>query len=409
MPTCLIVKLGLDISPAVAVQCRPRFAWRWSAAVLSIRSKLIPCLLPLLRKHPRLKASLTALDGSADRMRHRAAAVVPQVIRPDPREIYITLTSNCNLRCIGCRYGRDFMPGAQLSWPVVRQVLDDCSRLGIRNVRFYGGEPLLHHDLCRMIEHAAGLGLNPWITTNGMLLREKIDDLYRAGLRTVDIGFYGTGDEYDAYVQRRERYVRLEAAIAYVRDRYGVGITLRLGWVLMRPTCNLKAVHSAWQFAERYLTPIGVSLIHYSLPYFSEGPDRELQFRPEDRAAIEEVVAELIRLKRARPDLLRQPVMALRSIPDWLLKGPAMKVPCDRYRMIWVGADGTVQMCYVTFKLGNLHERRLSEMLFTPAHERASRDAFALKCPNCHCSYPERIALDAPSRRKYSSAAVAEA
>jgi cyclic pyranopterin phosphate synthase len=96
--------------------------------------------------------------------------------------------------------------------------------------------------------------------------------------------------------------------------------------------------------------------------------------------------------------------MALRSIPDWLIKGPDMTVPCDRYRLIWVGADGTVQLCYVTFKLGNLHEKRFSEMLFTPEHRQASRDAFALKCPRCHCSYPSRTAMHAPSRWKYSGA-----
>ena len=69
-----------------------------------------------------------------------------------------------------------------------------------------------------------------------------------------------------------------------------------------------------------------------------------------------------------------------------------MKVPCERYRLLWVGADGTVQLCYVTFKLGDLHEKRLAEMLFTAVHEQAfSRDAFSLKCPNCHCSYHNRI------------------
>jgi cyclic pyranopterin phosphate synthase len=69
--------------------------------------------------------------------------------------------------------------------------------------------------------------------------------------------------------------------------------------------------------------------------------------------------------------------------------------------MIWVGADGTVQMCYVTFPLGNLHERRLGEMLFTRAHRCAARDAFRLNCPNCHCSSNERIMRHAPSVQKY--------
>jgi cyclic pyranopterin phosphate synthase len=97
----------------------------------------------------------------------------------------------------------------------------------------------------------------------------------------------------------------------------------------------------------------------------------------------------------------------MRAIPDWLLRGPAMRVPCDRYRLIWIGANGVVQLCYVTFELGNLHEHRLREILFTEAHEQASRDAFQLKCPNCHCAYDGRTRMHAPSRRLYGKPAEA--
>jgi len=77
-------------------------------------------------------------------------------------------------------------------------------------------------------------------------------------------------------------------------------------------------------------------------------------------------------------------------------------VPCDAYRLIWVGPDGSVQLCYVTFKLGNLHDTRLSELVFTPTHKKAARDAFAVNCPNCHCGYDKRVLAHGPSRRLYS-------
>ena len=380
----------------------PGIADGGSGVFVAVRSKLVSLLAPLLRNHPEAKKAAKSLDTYFDLLRHTTAAVLPQIIQPDPREIYITLTANCNLRCVGCRYGRDFMPGAQLSWPMVKDLLDDCKAAGIHSIRLYGGEPLLHKDLVRIVEHSVGLGLNTWLTTNGILLKEKIDDLYEAGLRCISLGFYGTDEQYNLYVQRKNRYTKFEEGVAYLRDRFGAAIDLTLGWVLMRPTCSIESVRKTWDFAERYGTPIGVSLIHYSLPYFTEGPDRELQFVPEDRPAIEEVVSELIRLKRIRPGLLQQSEMALRSIPDWLLKGPGMKVPCERYRLIWVGADGTVQLCYVTFKMGNLHDKRLAQLLFTPEHRQFSRDAFALRCPNCHCSYHNRIEMHAASRLRYS-------
>jgi cyclic pyranopterin phosphate synthase len=296
------------------------------------------------------------------------------------------------------------MAGSQLSWPIIRDLLDDAKSVGIKAIRLYGGEPLLHPDIVRAVEYSVDLGLNTWITTNGVLLGKKIDDLFSAGLRHVEVGFYGVGDEYDSYVQRRNQYSRMQRSVAYVRDRYGMAISLALGWVLMRPNCTVDAVHRTWQFAKLYTAPFGVSLVHYSLPYFTEGPNRELQFRPNDLPAIQAVVAELIRLKEMEPELIIQTLTGLRSIPDWLIKGPEMRVPCDRRRLVWIGADGTVQLCYVTFRLGNLNDTRLSRLLFTPAHKRAARAAFSLNCPNCHCNYDGRVRMDVLSRLKYSHA-----
>lgn len=369
---------------------------------MSIRSQVARLAGPEFRRRPAIQQAVQAFDTGVETLRHSVATILPQVIQPDPTEIYVTLTANCNLRCLGCRYGRDFMPGAQLPLPILNGLLEDCATFGIKNVRLYGGEPLLHKDLPRIVERAVELGLHPWLTTNGILLKEKIDALYSAGLRSISIGFYGTGDEYNDYVQRKEQYRKLEASVEYVRERYGMSVDMVLGWVLMRPTCTLDSIRETWAFAEHFLTPIGISLIHYSLPYFTEGPDGILQFHAEDRPAIDVAVSELIRLKQLRPVLIKQSLIALRSIPDWLIKGPDMKVPCDRYHLLWIGADGTVQLCYVTFKLGNLHEKRLAELLFTKEHRRASRDAYALRCPNCHCSYHKRVEIHIPSRLKYS-------
>ena len=84
-----------------------------------------------------------------------------------------------------------------------------------------------------------------------------------------------------------------------------------------------------------------------------------------------------------------------------------MRVPCDARKLLWIGADGSVMLCYVTFPLGNLHEKRLRDILYTPNHHQAARDAFALNCPNCHCESAARIEKHGASNRKYSALAKA--
>jgi len=357
---------------------------------MNTRALLRNLLEGTYQNRPWLKRYLRAIDAEFDRLYSSMACRFPGMIRPEPRHIYLSLTAACNLRCIGCRYGRDFMVGEQLSVPMVKDVLDDVKELGFEMVRFYGGEPLLHKQIVEIVEYCARLGVRSHLSTNGIILKSKIDDLFAAGLRRITVGFYGIGEEYDRYVQRKDCFRALEENLGYVRERYGERISMRLNWLLMKPTCKLEAVHETWRFAQRFRMPIFINLLQYSLPYFTEGDERELRFTPDDRPAIEQVVDEFIRLQRREPELLPISPVALRSIPDWLIKGPDMRIPCDRRRLIWVGADGTVQMCYVTFKLGNLHETRLKDMLFTEAHVNAARDAFALNCPNCNCCYHTR-------------------
>lgn len=376
---------------------------RPGSAALGLLDSARTAVRGVARRSPAVKRVLVGAQTGFGLAEHTVARVIPAVLRPRPRRLTVAVTAQCNLRCTGCRYGRDFMPGEQLSLEKMRELLDDAHACGIEHVRLYGGEPLLHRDLPAIVRHSVGLGLSTYVTTNGTLLRQRFDALHDAGLRSLTIGFYGTGARYDAYVGRRERYGRLEEGMSHVRRRYGSDVAVQLNYLIMRPSCDLDALRDAWDFAVRHDLTFNTDLIHYSLPYFTEGPERALQFTEADRPALEALAAELVRLKQAHPERMRDSLMSLRSIPDWLLKGPDMRVPCDARSLLWVGADGTVQMCYVTFRLGNLHERRLPDMLFGDAHKQAARDAFALNCPNCHCERDARVQKHLPSRRLYGT------
>ena len=355
----------------------------------------------MTRDAPGLRRFMLRMEDRYQAVRNLAVRGIPALLQPKTRNLTIAITARCNLRCEGCRYERDFMLGEELPLEVMRDVLDDAAELGIPGIRLYGGEPLLHRDLPAIVEHAVSKSLDPYVTTNATLLDRHIDRLFAVGLRHITFGFYGVQDTYDHYVERPGSYERMKRGIAAVRDRYGDQINLRLNWLLMRPTANAEAIEAVLEFARAYRTPIQVDLIHYSLPYFSEGLDQRLQFGPEDRPTLEAVSKHLIEAKRREPELLDHSEIGLRSIPDWLILGKDASVPCNKHDMIWIGADGTVQLCYVTFELGNLHETRLRDILFKEAHREAARNAFKLNCPGCHCGYDERTRTHLRSRLRY--------
>jgi MoaA/NifB/PqqE/SkfB family radical SAM enzyme len=293
------------------------------------------------------------------------------------------------------------MVGERLSLDVMSGVLADARSAGISKVRFYGGEPLLHPELVQMVGHATALGLSSCVNTNGTHLAKKIDSLYGAGLRLVLIGFYGIGEVYDSYTQRDGHFRRLEEGLRFVRARYGSELELQLNFTLMRSSCNLDSLAAAWEFASRFDMYFHIDLVSYSLPFFVQGEETEFQAKKEDESQIQNVMNELLRLKHKEPERLLHSREFLRSIPDWLLKKSTMKVACDAYEMIWIGADGTVQLCDAALPLGNVNNSRLRDILFGQAHRCAARDAFLLNCPNCMCRVEGRIQKDGASVRRY--------
>jgi len=106
--------------------------------------------------------------------------------------VRIAVNERCNLRCIYCMpaEGLDFKDGdAILSTEEVLRVIRVLTGVGVRKVRFTGGEPLLRKDLASLIESAAAVpGVESvHLTTNGILLPEKAEDLLAAGLTGLNI------------------------------------------------------------------------------------------------------------------------------------------------------------------------------------------------------------------------------
>ena len=352
-------------------------------------------------RNPKIRQGLELSEVSYEAVRNAASMLCPSLLTPSPRNLTVAITAQCNLRCDGCRYGRDYMPGSELPTELALKLIRESAAAGISTIRLYGGEPLLHRGLAAMVKECISHRITPYVSTNGRLLTQRLDSLYEAGLRIFSFGYYGHSQTYDSYVGRTGAWNRFQDAIADARTRYGEKLRLHMSYVLNTRTCSPEELLKAWRFAKQFELQFHVDLVHYSLPYFQEGPGRELQFGPRDRDRIHQLVGCLRELKQERQDLYSESEMSINSIPDWLLKGPAMRIPCDAYDMIWVGADGSVRLCFVTFPLGNLHQSSLREILGTDTHKRAARDALRLACPNCHCKRDTRVSKHIPSVLRY--------
>ncbi|WP_372595029.1 radical SAM protein [Actinotalea sp.] len=112
-------------------------------------------------------------------------------------DLRVSLTDRCTLRCTYC------MPAGGLEWlpsdeiltdhEVIRLIAIAVERLGVDQVRFTGGEPLIRRGLETVVAATAALrtreGARPRIalTTNGLLLEELAAPLFEAGLRRINV------------------------------------------------------------------------------------------------------------------------------------------------------------------------------------------------------------------------------
>jgi GTP 3',8-cyclase len=112
-------------------------------------------------------------------------------------DLRVSLTDRCNLRCGYCMppEGLDWMPPHQLltDEEVIRLVTLAVERLGVDEVRFTGGEPLLRKGLEKIIEATASLRtpagavVETSLTTNGLGLERRARGLAQAGLQRVNV------------------------------------------------------------------------------------------------------------------------------------------------------------------------------------------------------------------------------
>ncbi len=158
------------------------------------------------------------------------------------RDLRVSLTDRCNLRCTYC------MPEEGMEWlqrtdvltddEVMRLVTLGVTRLGLREVRFTGGEPLMRRGLEDIVARTASLrtdaGAAPDIslTTNALGLQHRAERLREAGLTRVNISLDAADPETYRHLSRRDRF---EDVIAGIDGALAAGLSpIKVNAVAMR-------------------------------------------------------------------------------------------------------------------------------------------------------------------------------
>jgi cyclic pyranopterin phosphate synthase len=153
-------------------------------------------------------------------------------------DLRVSLTDRCNLRCAYCMpaEGLDWLPRPELLTDdeIVRLVRIGVERLGITEIRFTGGEPLLRRGLTDIVARTAALRPRAEIsvTTNGIGLDRLAGPLAGAGLDRVNVSLDTLRPTVFQELARRDR---LSDVLRGLAAAAAAGLTpVKVNAVLMR-------------------------------------------------------------------------------------------------------------------------------------------------------------------------------
>jgi GTP 3',8-cyclase len=262
-------------------------------------------------------------------------------------DLRVSLTDRCNLRCAYC------MPPEGLDWLPKPEVLTDdevvclvgiaVRVLGVTEVRFTGGEPLLRRGLVGIVARTAELHPRPEIslTTNGIGLNRLAGPLCAAGLDRINVSLDTLRPDRFRTLARRDR---LGDVLAGLSAAAAAGLTpVKVNAVLMHGINDDEAVPLVRFCLER----------GYQLRFIEQMPlDAQHGWRRDDMVTADEILAILSAEFSLTPDdpAARGPAPAEAFLVDG---GPArigvigsvtrpFCAACDRVRLT---ADGQVRNC----------------------------------------------------------------
>src|SRR6266436_735349 len=165
---------------------------------------------------------------------------------PRPYALLAELTYRCPLHCPYCSNPTRARNAGELTIDEWHRVFRQPTELGVLQVGFSGGEPLVRRDLAELVRDAREARLYTNLITSGVGLDEsRASELREAGLDSVQLSFQSDDAELGDEIAGARAHQRKLAAASFIR---ATGISLSLNFVIHRR--NIDRLPQMIEFAE---------------------------------------------------------------------------------------------------------------------------------------------------------------
>lgn len=281
-----------------------------------------------------------------------------------PVYVEISPFGACNHRCTFCAVDYIGYKTIKLNTDLLIQSLTSMGEGGVKSVMFAGeGEPLLHPDMAKIVNHCHSVGIDTAFTTNGVHLRPKFLEECGANISWIKVSFNaGDSKAYSEIHRTKESdfhkvISNLKHAVKWKKE---TNAKVALGFQALLLPENAAYMHDLAQLSKE----IGMDYLvvkPYSQHKFSDTHQYE-NINYDDYLYLGE------ELSKYNDDKFSV-VFRANTIKSWISQNDNRYCKCLATPSMWgyIMADGSVYTCSAymldeRFKLGNINEKTFRDI-----------------------------------------------
>ena len=190
-----------------------------------------------------------------------------QKITPFPRYIALYVTNRCNLNCPMCvnsSYRAKHLKQSEINLNLIKKILPELKKYK-PFVVMSGGEPLINHDIFKIISLLSANKILTSLTTNGFVLEKYVKQIVNSRLEFITISLdHFEEEKHDQGRGVKTTYRRLIKGLnklVVIRDREGTPTNIKVNTVIRKD--NYRDLSKMYDFIEK-LKIDEWALQHYS-------------------------------------------------------------------------------------------------------------------------------------------------
>jgi MoaA/NifB/PqqE/SkfB family radical SAM enzyme len=301
---------------------------------------------------------------------------LPSDVRP--LAAHVKLTENCQAKCISCDYWKThWKDGIDTDRAVA--LVNEIGDLGIRSLRFTGGEPLIRKDFFDILRKSNTSNFKRIIIqTNGLLLKRFADQVNESPITNINVSIDGMREANDHIRGVRGYFdLALEGIRALRKKRVAFSVTLN--------GISATELGKLAEVAHEAGADLEFNILSRNL-FFLKNADIAAMWPDRSNVAA---------IERFLRDIVKRPAYEIDYIRKYYNNDAIEEPPCVLgFLQVFVLSNGDVLTgCYPLPPVGNILKNSLREVMASDPYLRQAEAMIRRECPGCTCGVESSLAM----------------